>query len=174
METKCRIHNLQFDMHGNQLLTLAIQGDFRPYIEEFDGKELKAEIKPFKGKRSLDANSYAFVLMDKLAEKLKISKTEIYRNAIKEIGGVSDVLCIRNEAVESFCESWSKNGLGWQTETFPSKLDGCTNVIIYYGSSSYNTAQMHTLIDFLVTECKQQNIETMTPSELSKLCESWR
>ena len=47
METKCKFHNLQFDMNGQQFLTLAIQGDFRPYIEEFDGKELKAEIKPF-------------------------------------------------------------------------------------------------------------------------------
>ena len=53
METKCRYHGLQFDINGTQLLTLAIQGDIRPLIEEINGKDLKCKIEPFKAKRAL-------------------------------------------------------------------------------------------------------------------------
>lgn len=174
METKCRIHNLQFDMNGHQFLTLAIQGDFRPYIEEFDGKELKAEIKPFKAKRSISANAYVWTLINKLAEKLNISSEDIYKNAIRHIGGVSETICIQNRAVEKFCEGWQKNGIGWQTEIFDSKIDGCTNIICYYGSSTYDTAQMSRLIDNIVQDCKAVGIETMTPAELERLCDAWQ
>jgi hypothetical protein len=161
-------------MNGTQLLTLAIQDDFRPYVEEFDGKDLKAEIKPFKGKRSLSANAYAFLLIDKLAEKLRIPPKEVYRNAIRNIGGVSDVVCCQNFAVEDFCRKWENKGLGWQTEILDSKIDGCTNIICYYGSSEYDTEQMSRLIDNIVQDCKSVGIETMTPAELERLCDAWQ
>lgn len=172
METKCRFHNLQFDINGQQFLTLAVQGDFRPYIEEFADKDLKAEIKPFKAKRSLNANAYAFVLIDKLAEKLNISPEDVYKNAIKHIGGVSTIVCCQNRAVESFRSGWESNGIGWQTEVLDSKLDGCTNIICYYGSSTYDSVQMKRLIDFVVQDCKAVGIETMTPAELERLCDA--
>lgn len=175
MECKCKFHNLQFDMNGTQLLTLAIQGDFRPYVEEFDSKDLKAEIKPFKAKRrSLSANAYAWVLIDKLAEKLNLAPQEVYKNAIRHIGGVSETICIQNRAVEKFCEGWQKNGIGWQTEIIDSKLDGCSCVVCYYGSSTYDSAQMSRLIDIIVQDCKAIGIETMTPAELERMCAEWQ
>lgn len=169
METKCKYHSLQFTVDGTQLLTLAIQGDFRPYIEEFADKELKAEIKPFKAKRSLDSNGYAWSLINQLAYKLNISPKEVYKNAIKNIGGVSAVVCCKDNAVEEFCRGWEKKGIGWQTETLESKIDGCTNIICYYGSSTYDTKQMSRLIDNIVQDCKAVGIETMTPAELERL-----
>lgn len=126
-----------------------------------------AEIKQPKKKRSLDANAYMWVLLDKLATTLRIEKTEIYKRLVKEIGGASEVVCVKNEAVEKLCEGWRHNGIGWQTDTFPSKLEGCTNVVLYYGSSTYDTAQMSRLVDLVVQECKQHGIETLTPSELT-------
>lgn len=124
-------------------------------------------------KRSLDANAYCFVLIDKLAAKLGITKEEVYRQAIREIGGVSEVVCVQNKALDTFCRTWSCHGLGWQTETFPSKVSDCTNVIVYYGSSEYDTAQMSRLIDNIVEDCKEQGIETMPPKELESLLNEW-
>ena len=57
---------------------------------------------------------------------------------------------------------------------FQSKLPGCTNVILYYGSSSYDTEQMSSLIDLLVDDCKAQGIETATPDELARYKEEWK
>jgi hypothetical protein len=69
---------------------------------------------------------------------------------------------------------WEHNGLGWVTERSPSKIEGCTNVTLYYGSSTYDTAQMSRLIDLVIQECKQQDIDTMTPAERDRLVSLWQ
>ena len=161
---------------GKSILTLEVneKNDFKLLVDEMRNKEkLSIEIKPFRARRSLDANAYFFVLADKLAEKLNTTKEEVYRNAIKEIGGVSETVCVQDQAVDRLCESWRRNGIGWQTDTFPSKIVGCTNVILYYGSSTYDTAQMSRLIDNIVQDCKAVGIETCTPAELERLLSLW-
>jgi major membrane immunogen (membrane-anchored lipoprotein) len=148
--------------------------DFEMIVDDLkDCEKLSIEVKQYREKRSLDANAYFFVLADKLAEKLNTTKVEIYRNAIKEIGGVSEVVCVKNQAVQRLCEGWSQNGLGWQTDTFPSKIEGCTNVILYYGSSTYTTEQMSKLIENIVQDCKAVGIETRTPNEIANLLSMW-
>lgn len=134
-----------------------------------DGKTYTVEIKQKKEKRSREANAYCWALLDKLAEKLHIAKEDIYRSLIKNIGGNCETVCVQDKAVARLCEGWRRNGIGWVCDTFASKLDGCTNVILYYGSSTYDSAQMHRLIELVVQECEQQEIETLTPEELAKL-----
>ena len=150
------------------------RSDFELLVDDMRDKDkLSIEVKPYRERRSLDANAYFFVLADKLAEKLNTSKVEIYRNAIKDIGGVSETVCVKNQAVERLCEGWCQNGLGWQTDTFPSKIDGCTNVILYYGSSTYDTEQMSRLIENIVQDCKAVGIETRTPDEIANMLSLW-
>jgi len=141
-------------------------------LEELKENKLSIEIKKYRENRSLDANAYMWVLISKLEEKINISKDIIYKDAIRNIG-VYEVIPVKNEAAERFIEAWTKNGLGWVCETTKSKLEGYTNILAYYGSSTYNTAEMSRLIDFIVQECKQLNIETMSRTELDSLIESW-
>lgn len=131
------------------------------------------EIKEHRQKRSLDANAYAWVLMDKLAEATKIPKAEIYREAVRNIGGNAETVCVKKKAADKLRSAWGGNGLGWCSEETPSKLEGCTNVILYYGSSTYDVAQMSRLIDNLVSDCKALGIETLPPDKLSLLKEEW-
>lgn len=135
-------------------------------------KEYVLIVKEQKKKRSLSANSYAWTLLDQLAEKTHIAKTEIYRRLVKEIGGNSELMCAQDKAVKALCDYWERLGIGWVTEIEDSKLDGCTNIRLYKGSSEYDTAQMSRLIDLIVQECKQQGIETMTPQEIAALMEA--
>lgn len=124
-------------------------------------------------KRSLDANAYSWVLMDKLAEATGIPKEGIYREAIRNIGGNTDTVCVKAEAVDKLRTNWSRNGLGWITDTIDSKLPGCVNVILYYGSSTYDKGQMHRLIDNLVADAKALGIETLPPEKLAVMTEEW-
>ena len=150
------------------------RSDFELLVDEMRDKDkLSIEVKPFRARRSLDANAYCWVLMDKLANKLNMSKEAIYREYIKHIGGNSEIVCIKNSAVERLCQGWQKNGIGWQTETFDSKIEGCTNVILYYGSSTYDTAQMSRLLDLIIQDCKEQGIPTETPNEIARLKALW-
>lgn len=172
-----KIDNLNIDyITGKAVLTLSINeknSAINCYEELKDCEKVSVKISKYRKKKSLDSNSYAWVLMDKLATKLNITKEEIYRGYIKEIGGVSEIVCVRNEAVKKLCEGWKHNGLGWQTDIFPSKLNGCTNVILYYGSSTYDQAQMNRLISMIVEDCKLQGIEVRTPDEIAKLLSLW-
>lgn len=136
-------------------------------------KEYTLEVKERRKKRSLDSNAYFWTLCDKLAEKTGIAKTEIYRSYIREIGGNSDVLCIQDKAVERFCDLWERGHIGRFADTMPSKLEGCTNVIVYYGSSDYDTAAMTRLIDMVVQDCKDNDIETLTPDEIAAMNAAW-
>lgn len=163
--TECRVAGNELVLKSSDL------AEMRRFAYKF--KAGNYEIVKQKKKRSLDANAYFFVLADKISEKLNIPKEEIYRNCIKEIGGVSETVCVRNDAVQKLCEGWRHNGLGWQTDTLPSKLEGCTNVILYYGSSTYNTEQMSRLINNIVEDCKALGIETKTPNEIADMLSLW-
>lgn len=131
------------------------------------------EVKPQRQKRSLDANAYCWVLLDKLSAALGESSRDIYRRLIPDIGGNAETVCIPTKGVKKLRKGWSHNGTGWVTETMPSKLEGCTNVILYYGSSTYDTKQMSRLIDLVVRECQDQSIETKTPEELALMMARW-
>lgn len=136
-------------------------------------KEYSLEIKEHKKKRSLDANAYFWVLADKIAAKSGVEKTNVYRSYVKEIGGNSDIVCVQNKAVERFCTVFESHGIGWVTEQMLSKIEGCTNVICYYGSSTYNTVQMSRLIGLAIQDCKEYGIEYLTERELGAMLAAW-
>ena len=143
----------------------------RRFAYEFEAGQY--EIRKAKKRRSLDSNAYAWVLIDKIASTLQIPKEEIYRNTIRKIGGVSDIVCVKNEAVASLRRSWTRNGIGWQVETMPSKIQGCTNVILYHGSSSYDQKQMSAFLEKLIEDARSLGIETMPPDKLASLLREW-
>ena len=132
------------------------------------------EVKEHRKKRSLDANAYAWVLINKIADALRITPIEIYRQAIQNVGGNYEVIPIKEEAADHFKQVWQAKGLGWPcVDMGKSKIDGYRNLRAYYGSSTYDTRQMSQLIDNLVQDCKALDIETMTPDKLALLMEEW-
>lgn len=123
--------------------------------------------------RSLDANAYCWVLMDKLAAHYGATKEGIYQEEIRQIAGVSDIVCVQEKAADELMRRWSGRGIGWMAEKAPSKLQGCVNVTLWYGSSTYDTEQMARLIDRVVEDCREAGIETMTPQQLAALKSQW-
>ena len=137
------------------------------------GKQYVAEIKEWRQKRSLDANAYCWLLLNKLADKLNIPVRDLYRHYIPDVPNNSQVVCVPSAAVDRLRAGWEHNGLGWCSDVMLSKLPGCTNVILYYGSSTFDSKQMSMLIEMIVADCKSVGIETMTPAELSRLGDEW-
>lgn len=164
-----RIVDLSVSITGKQKLLLELDGDFRADFDDLHDKDVEITVKKYRQKRSLDANGYAWVLIDKIAAKMRLPKDEVYCQHIKGLGGVSQTVCVQERAVERLVTAWSKNGLGWQAEVFPSKIAGCKNVTLYFGSSTYDTAQMSLLIDSLIDTAKSLGIETMPEEELKSL-----
>ncbi len=154
--------------------SVRIIAELASYIDSLhEDKEYTLTVKEHKEKRSISANNYFWVMCDKLAEKLRMSKTEIYRSYVKEIGGNNDIVCCINKAVPALCDAWTARGLGWLAETEDSKLDGCTNVRLYYGSSTYDREQMSRLIELAKQDCIENDIPTYDQEELDRLCGEW-
>lgn len=132
-----------------------------------------AELKEQRKKRSLDANAYLWVLLDKLADVLRTTKDALYLKAVQDVGPYKKFTLTEDEA-KTFRVVWERQGAGWPTELEDYAPDGDRLVIrAYYGSSTYNTKQMSRLIDWVIEECKEQGVETMTPEELARLKEDW-
>lgn len=135
-------------------------------IGALDGKNEKR-------RRSLDANAYAWVLIDKLAVKMGRKKEDVYRDEIANIGGNCDTVCVPAKAVDKLCRNWGTGHVGWITTTAESKLPGCVNVTLYYGSSTFDASQMHRFIDNIIQDCRAVEIETLPPEKLQMLMEEW-
>ena len=130
------------------------------------------EIKEYRKKRSLNANSYAWVLCGAIANILGSTKEEVYKKVIREVGEF-EVIPIRKDAVEKFIKIWRSKGLGWLCDAKPSKLDGYVNVTVYYGSSVYDTQQMSRLINSLVEEAKILGIVTLDELKIKELIDRY-
>jgi hypothetical protein len=137
------------------------------------GKELDVSIKQYVKKKSKDANSYCWVLCQKIGEVIKNTKEFVYQTKIKDVGQF-EIFPIKDEAVERWINNWSEKGLGWFAESLgDSKIKGYTNVISYFGSSVYNSKEMSVLLEEIVREAKELGIETMPDDERKALLSEW-
>ena len=154
----------------------------RQFLEEVGEIDVKSEytleIKKKRLKRSLNANNYSWVLTDKLADKLGISKDECHRLMLARYGqtatdgeGNKVIFSARAEIPET--ELIKRLGYiapireGWVGE----------KRFIHYralkGSSEFDSKEMSVFIDGIVSECKEQGIETATPDELEEMKQKW-
>lgn len=169
-----RLSDVARRLSGEWVVTFTVTTDPRRELDGLEETELDITAKKHRKKRSLDANAYAWVLIGKIAEVMHIDRKEVYRDAIRSIGGNHEIVCVQDKAVESLRRGWESLGIGWQMETMPSKIKDCTTVFLYYGSSTYDTKQMSLLIDHLVQDAKALGIETLTPAELEAMMKSYK
>lgn len=126
-----------------------------------------------KNKRSLDANSYMWVICGKIADKIRATKEEVYRKAVRECGSWIDGVFSAKD-VPAVVASWSSNGIGWFCEYYHrTGAESVVSVRLYKGSSVYDSKEMTRLIDYIVDEAKDLGIETMTPDEIGRLKQLW-
>lgn len=175
-ELKGRINGFTVDYKsGKQLLTLELDTDFRPYVDDIMGKYLDITLKKHRKKRSLDANAFFWATVHDISAKLHIPPEDIYRELIRDVGDNYEIIPIKTEHAERWRENWRAKGEGWICEGMGySKLAGYENQMCYFGSSTYNTEQMSRLIDLAVEEAKSQGIQPrLTAAERQAAIEMW-
>lgn len=144
-----------------------------------ENTQYKIEIKRPSKKRSLDANSYCWLLCQRIAEVVSrdgtyISKEDVYRRAIKNSGEFVDMAVI-NAAVDKTITAWQSNGLGWLTENLGAarNLKNCTKLRCYYGSHVYDMKAMSRLLECLTDECQQLGIPIRPQEDMESLIKEW-
>ena len=165
---------------GRDAYRITFEIDQRPNEEEvaqLTGKRLEITAREKKAKRSLDANSYYWVLIGKLAAKLRTTTSALHNLMLRQYGQpeliddkkaflvIPDTPEAERKALEA--ETFhikptsevrtDKNGKSWRT------------YFLLRGSHEYNTEEFSRLLDALIEECKSQGIETLPPEEIERM-----
>ena len=169
-----KLENLYKNRDGEWVISFSTPEDFREEFDRLAETEVRVEIKKASKRRSLSANNLAWELIDKIAERTGIGKTEVYRSAIREIGGVSTYAGLRDDVIPAFRASWEAGHTGRQVEVIEgSTKPGWSNIRIYFGSSEFNTEQMSRLINILMQDAEALGIPTVSPQEEERLLAQW-
>lgn len=177
-----KVHSLAFTADGRPLVTFEVF-EYQPAVKMAqsykDGVRVAIKVTKYNEKRSLDANAYYWLLLNKLAAVLKISNSYCHNvmlrryGTLEEIDGKPVYLVIpdTDEAEKKADESETYHIK--PTSNVREGNDGkmYRTYMLLKGSSRYDTAEMSRLISGLVDECRQCGIETMTPEELARLME---
>lgn len=129
------------------------------------GKNEEIEVK--KKKRSKNANSYFWELLQKLCEEMNIDVIQEYRKRVKELG-IFKQWELDSINVPTFVHLWEDRGIAWFTEKVE-EIGNKTIINAYYGSSSYNSKQFSKLLDNLVQDCRSVGIQTLDELEINEL-----
>ncbi len=178
MQTTGIILKTDTDINTRKLkISLLVDTSNKDIVEQLKNEnKLTIELKKWRQKRSLDANSYCWVLCDKIAKELCkdgtiVTKEDVYKDAILQIGSFEPFI-VQEKTYMNFKRIWEKQGLGFLVQEV-SKKDKCIKVNCYYGSSTYNTKEMSLLIEDLIELAKTLNVETKSQSEINSLLKEW-
>ena len=169
-----RLSGFSLTRNGEQNITVTVSGDMSEAYDELKDGAVEFEIRKARKHRSIEANRYCWMLVDQIAAKTRIRKSEVYRNAIREIGGVSRDLMMKAEAVPLFRTEWEAAGLGNQVELVDVEPEtGYASLRVYFGSSTYDTRQMGALLDSLIQDAEALGIPTISAAEEEKMLRRW-
>ena len=170
---KATLHDCYESMTDGLVVSFRVNNDYESRREvarlcsELRAADLAVTVKKYIAKRSLNANSYMWVLLDKLAAKLNTGREELYKRYIRDVGIFFDISFQKDKAPQ-IMKAWESQGVGWFCERI-GETENFIGVRMYQGSSSYDRAQMARLIDAVVDDCKEMGIETKTPAEIEEL-----
>lgn len=136
-------------------------------------REKQFDISEHKEKRSLNANAYAWSLIGKIADAMRITKDEAYLKALKDWGQSEIVSVLSSINVSGYFKYFEAIGTGTIVDKKTGKVKEFTHYKVYKGSSEYDTREMSILIDGLIQDAKELNIDTLPPNEVQRLKEMW-
>jgi hypothetical protein len=131
-------------------------------------REKLFEIKPYRQKRSLNANAFFWHICNEMANVLRTSKEEVYLEMLKRYGQCEVISVLAEIDISRICKYYEEIGRA--------RLQG--KDFIHYrcfiGSSEYDTREMSILIDGTISEAKELGIETLPSTAIERIKAQWK
>ena len=171
-----RIVDMVLGMNGKQRLTLELDSDFTEQAQELGASDLDIQIKKYRKRRSLNANAYFHVLVNKIARKLGESEERIKKNLVTEYGALAKDKdgntvgfkipdTVNAESIYPYIKCFDtrhENGLEFN------------RYLVYKETHKLDSSEMAKLIDGTIETAKELGIETLPPAQLARMKESYR
>ena len=163
MEIKGYITRVFHDCKSKRyILTVETEARAEEVGELISEKPYRITLKKWSERRSLDSNSYFWVLASKMADVVGTSKEEMYEQLLQRYGLVDEDVVITVKASVDM----SKIEGHWHLLKSDGKWSGYIRI---KGTSEYTRAEMARFLDMVVDEAKELGVETLPPEELERM-----
>ena len=194
---RAKWHGQPYHDYKENKWLLTFETEASPVIyDDTKDKEIVLDISAYSEKRGLTANSYFWVLVNKIAKKTGQTDTDVHDELLKDNisfimkDGVIDYFITDEEPGKyGMIKKQGKTGYEYYItrgdKVLLSKPDGSyyiapdgkpktTNIYWHIkGTHQMNKEEMSMIIDDTVNEAKELGIETMTPKEIERLKSLW-
>jgi len=202
MDLKGRIENLYRDFKtGKWNILLSLDNYPAEEINDLLDCDIAIRLNKYRNKRSLDANAYFYVLVNKIAERAKLSDIEVHDKLLSQ----NLAYVIENGAVDWIVADWKSNAhrlvklavTEHGKQQFKYYYDSLQDVALnkpngepyrdsegnpktsrifwhIKGSHEMDSKEMARLIDSTIVEAKELGIETMTSADIEKMKQMWK
>ena len=157
--------------NGEQRLTIQTKDDLRGLFDSLHDKDVSADVKKYRLPRSLDANAYFHVLVNRIAAAVGSSDDDVKRELVVKYGTV-ETDDDGNAYGIMLPASADVNRVYPYTRCYKNmELNGKAYrcYLLYKHTRDMDSAEMSRLIDGTVSDAKELGIETMTPDQLAEL-----
>lgn len=184
-EFECKLENCLTDADGSLVLSVRV-----PYGESYAAKQTVAAIRTglasgkgrlktafswWREKRSLNANAYFHVLVDKIAKAMKLGGDEVKKQMVLDYGTIATeggeriIVALPKSANVDEYYPYAK----WIGDFTAKNGQRYSQYLFYKQTHTLDKDEMKQLIDGVIYEAKELGIETRTPDELASLIENW-
>lgn len=122
-----------------------------------------------RAKRSLDANGLLWLCLGRIAEALRADKWDIYLQMLKRYGQFT-YICVKPKMVDAVKANWRESEVVGEIEINGQKA---IQMLVYFGSSTYDTKEFSVLLDGVISEMKEIGLEAPTSEEMRRSLEYW-
>jgi hypothetical protein len=182
MKVKATIENILFDSNGDLVVSFRARsveskkwGTYLAKLQKTQEGNLQAvriDVSKWKENRSLNANAYFHLLIDKIAKAVGIGAEECKRRMVLDYGTIAT-----DESGASFVVTVPKSVRIEDYYPYARLIDESADskmYIFYKHTHTLDSCEMAQLIEGVVQEAQQLGIDTMTPAEKEKMIARWQ
>lgn len=141
-----------------------------PEIDKIkDLEKLDIEAKKFRKGRSLDANALLWACLGEMANVLKADKWDVYLMMLRRYGKYT-YICVKPNVVESVKRQWRECEVIGTTVINGKKA---TQMLCYFGSSTYDTKEFSDLLEGVISEMKDMGLQPPPSEDMRRALEQW-
>ena len=168
-----RIESITKAIRGDDYI-VTIRTDTLPV--DLEGKLLDIEMKVHREHRSRDANALLWACIGEITKALqkeerykKTDKWEVYLKLLKRYGKFTYIVA-KPEAVDAVKKQWRETEVVGEIDIHGTKG---IQMLCYFGSSTYDTAEMSALLDGTVSELEEMGLQRPASADIRRAMEEW-
>lgn len=180
MKIKANSYDIKKSLNGEIEITFKVDKESNynvlnmPNEKELNGS-ISVEIKKWANQRSLNANAYFHLIVNKISQKLKVSDSETkirlnleYGTPATDKNGNNVVIKLPKDVDITQFYDYAK-WIGDKQEKIATSY-----YLLYKQTHTLNSVEMARLIDGVIYEANELDIETITIEEKAKMLSLWR